>query len=89
MCHHKASLGGMTLSRLSCGLVLLRGRTRPLGCAGEGGAGLRQAITLGAECRSCPAPWTPGQAHGGGGRREKWPVTGVGVPGGKANSVSG
>lgn len=25
----------------------------------------------------------------GWGRREKWRVTGVGVPGGKANSVSG
>lgn len=63
--------------------------TRPLGHAGEGGARLCLAIILGAKSRSCPAPWTPGQAHGGGGRREKWPVTGVGVPGGKANSVSG
>lgn len=61
----------------------------PLGHAGKGGARFCLAIILGAKCRSCLAPWTPGQAHGGGGRREKWPVTGVGVPGGKANSVSG
>lgn len=47
------------------------------GCGGGAEAGLcRVCASLGAKGRSCPAPWTPGRAHRGGGRREKWPVTG-------------
>lgn len=33
-------------------------------------------LAPGVQHRSCPAPWTPGQALGSRGRQEKWPVTG-------------